>query len=280
MALETIIRKPTTPDQLSSSEKRRKSRDISWVGSIKSVKEIEQSRCGGWDALLFGGWEINKAMIETERAHGVLFIQHTSIGHLPCPKHGMKCWEYNYELNAVPALWKVLYLISVCWCQLMGGRASDAWTSTTGASSLWCWGLIIWTKLKSCFLKNPSGSHLQVRRGLLFRWQEGEVRVKEGQQGLGEGREGWVWLFWGRTCPPTLFLTVFILSLDSAPALAGPSLLWPTSLHLHFSASWHWSRSFVKICLYVCFSSWTVSSLRHRPSFILFIFCRVCLFLA
>lgn len=101
MALGTIIRKPTTLDQLSSSEKRRKSRDISWVGSIKSVKEIEQSRCGSWDALLLGGWEINEAMIEIERAHGVLFIQHTSIGHLPCPKHGMRCWEYNYELNTV-----------------------------------------------------------------------------------------------------------------------------------------------------------------------------------
>ena len=107
MALGTIIRKPTILDQLSSSEKRRKSRDISWVGSIKSVKEIEQSRCGGWDALLLGGWEINEAMIEIERARRVLFIQHTFIGHLPCPKHGVRRWEYNYELHTVRALWKL-----------------------------------------------------------------------------------------------------------------------------------------------------------------------------
>ena len=41
-------------------------------------------------ALLLGSWEINEAMIEIERAHGVVFIQHTSIGHLPYPKHGMR----------------------------------------------------------------------------------------------------------------------------------------------------------------------------------------------
>lgn len=34
----------------------------------------------------------------------------------------------------------------------------------------------------SCFLKNPSGLHLQVRKTMLFRRQNEEVRVQERQK--------------------------------------------------------------------------------------------------
>lgn len=114
--------------------------------------------------------------------------------------------------------------------------------------------------------------------GLLFRGQKGDVRVKEGQKR--EGGKVRLSLLFSMQGSLSLICLVALCPVSRCRPCTGWSLpLWTTSLCTQFSSLQHLPSSFIMMCLCVCFSSWVVSSMRHKPSFILLTFCLECLFL-